>query len=169
MIEIYGFRDYSMSNKVDDSAKIVDSHIGQSMIREFVTVHDSTIGDDCEIYERSSVKKCRIGDDVVINAGNFIENVEIGNEVQIGPNSSIVGVTHNLGEAGMELHNDVFERIILHSGTFVGAGAVIVPSVEIGSDTVVSAGAIVTEDIGERKIVVGSPPTQQVIDLSDWI
>ena len=157
-----------MGNKIDDSARIVDSNVGQSMVREFVTVHDSTVGDDCEIYERSSVKKCRIGDDVVINAGNYIENVEIGDEVQIGPNSSIVGVTHNLDEAGMELHNDVFERVILHTGAFVGAGAVVVPGVEIGRDTVVSAGAVVTEDLGERKIVIGSPPTQQVVDLSDW-
>ncbi|EMA46518.1 acyltransferase [Halococcus saccharolyticus] len=158
-----------MSDEIDDSAKIIDSNVGQSMVREFVTVHDSTIGDDCEIYERSSVKKCRIGDDVVINAGNYIENVEIGDEVQIGPNSSIVGVTHNLDESGMELHNDVFARVILRTGAFVGAGAVVVPGVEIGRDTVVSAGAVVTEDLGERKLVIGSPPTQQVIDLSDWV
>lgn len=158
-----------MSSNIDNSAKIVDSDIGHSMVREFVTIHDSTVGDECEIYERSSIKKCRLGDDVVVNAGTFVENVEIGDAVQIGPNCSIVGVTHNLGESGMELHNDVFERIILQSGAFVGAGTVIVPGVEIGRNTVISAGAVVTEDVGEQKIVVGSPPSQQVIDLSDWV
>lgn len=158
-----------MSSKIDHSARIVDSEIGHSMVREFVTIHDSTVGDQCQIYERSSIKKCQLGDKVVVNAGNFVENVEIGDAVQIGPNCSIVGVTHNLGESGMELHNDVFERIILQTGAFVGAGTVIVPGVEIGRDTVISAGAVVTEDVGERKIVVGSPPSQQVIALSDWV
>lgn len=158
-----------MGAGIDNSARVVDSDIGQSMVREFVTIHDSTIGDDCEIYERTSVKKSQIGDDVVVNAGTFVENVKIGDEVQIGPNSSVVGVTHNLGNSGMELHNDVFESIILETGAFVGAGAIITPGVEIGMETVVSAGAVVTRDIGARKIVIGVPPTQKVVDLLDWV
>lgn len=158
-----------MGSEIDDSARVVDSEIGHSMVREFVTIHDSTVGDDCQIFERSSIKRCQLGDDVVVNAGTFVENVEIGDAVQIGPNCSIVGVTHNLGGSGMELHNDVFERIILQNGAFVGAGTVIVPGVEIGRNTVISAGAVVTEDIGEGKIVVGSPPSQQVIDIEDWL
>ena len=139
------------------------------MVREFVTVHDSTVGDDCGIYERVSLKKSQIGDSVDINAGSFVENAEIGDEVQIGPNSSVVGVTHNLGEDGMELRNDVFERIVLQSGTFIGAGAVVAPGVEVGRNAVVAAGAVVTNDIAAGSIVVGSPPTQQVFDLLDWL
>ena len=158
-----------MSDEIDNSARVVDSEIGKSMVREFVTIHDSSIGDDCEIYERTSIKKSQLGDDVVVNAGNYVENAEIGNEVQIGPNSSVVGVTHNLKKAGMELHNDVFERIILEAGVFIGAGAVIAPGIEIGVDTVVAAGAVVTRDIGARKIVIGAPPSQEVVDLQDWV
>ena len=158
-----------MAAEIDDSARIVDSSIGQTEIREYVTVHDSEIGDECRIYERSSLKKCTIGNDVDINAGNYIENAEIGDNVQIGPNSSVVGVTHDLGEHGMEFRNDVFERIILHERVFIGAGAVLAPGIEIGEGTVISAGATVTTDISSEKIVVSSPPTQQTIDLRDWM
>jgi acetyltransferase-like isoleucine patch superfamily enzyme len=158
-----------MVSEIDDSARVVDSKIGASMLREYVTVHDSTVGDDCGIYERTSLKKCHVGDSVDINAGCFIENAEIGDGVQVGPNSSIVGVTHDLSEDGMELRNDVFERIILHDGAFVGAGAVVAPGVEIGANTVVAAGSVVTTDIGERCVVVGSPPTQDVSHLRDWL
>ena len=158
-----------MAGNIEESAKIVDSNIGQAGIREYVTIHDSTLGDGCRVYERCSLKKCRISEDVDINAGTYIENAEIGTNVQIGPNSSIVGVTHDLGEKGMEFRNDIFERIILHKRVFVGAGAVVAPGIEIGEGTVISAGATVSHDIGSEKIVLGSPPAQQVMDLWDWL
>ncbi|MFC4358743.1 DapH/DapD/GlmU-related protein [Halobium salinum] len=157
------------SARIDDSARIVDSDVGRSTIREFVTVHDSTVGDDCEIYERTSLKKCRIGDDVVVNAGGFLENVDVEDEVQVGPNCSVVGVTHELSESGMKHHDDVFETILLREGSFVGAGSVLTPGVEIGVDSVVAAGAVVTADVGDRKLVLGSAPNQRVVDLQEWV
>ncbi|WP_247730983.1 acyltransferase [Halovivax limisalsi] len=158
-----------MTAEVDESARIVDSGVGYSEIREFVTVHDSEIGDGCRIYERASLKKCHLADDIDVNAGTYVENAEIGEAVQIGPNCSVVGVTHDLGARGMEFRNDVFERIILHEGVFVGAGAVVGPGVEIGAGTVVAAGATVTDEIGAGKIVVGSPPSQRIVDLREWM
>ncbi|WP_254535355.1 acyltransferase [Halomarina litorea] len=158
-----------MNDQVDDSARIVDSEIGESEVREFVTVHDSTVGDGCGIYERTSLKKSTLGDRVVVNAGTYVENAKIGDEVQIGPNCSVVGVTHPLDEDGMAHGNDVFERVVLREGAFVGAGSVVAPGVELGADSVVAAGAVVTEDVGPGKVVVGSPPNQRVVDLDAWL
>jgi len=158
-----------MTSGTDDSARIVDSTIGQAEIREYVTVHDSEIGDGCKIYECSSIKKSRIEKAVDINAGTYIENAEIGTNVQIGPNCSVVGVTHELTQQGMVFRNDIFERIILHEGVFIGANAVIAPGVEIGERSVVSAGATVSHDIGSEKIVLGTPPAQQITDLHEWM
>lgn len=158
-----------MAGNIDESARIIDSDIGRAEIREYVTIHDSELGDGCRVYERCSLKKCHIDEGVDINAGTYVENAEVGTNVQIGPNSSVVGVTHDLGERGMEFRNDVFERIVLHERVFVGAGAVLAPGIEIGEETVISAGATVSHDIGPQKIVLGSPPTQQVTDLCDWL
>lgn len=157
-----------MAADVDESARVVDSTVGRSEIREFVTIHDSTVGTGCRIYERVSLKKCRLADDIDVNAGSYVENAEIGKTVQIGPNCSVVGVTHDLGERGMAFRNDVFERVIVHEGVFVGAGAVVGPGVEIGAGSVVAAGATVTADVPPGKIVVGTPPNQRVVDLSEW-
>ena len=158
-----------MATGIDDSARIVDSAIGQTEIREYVTIHESEIGDGCRIYERSSIKKSTIGDDVDINAGTYIENAKIGTHVQIGPNCSVVGVTHELTRNGMVFREDVFERIVLHDGVFIGANAAIAPGVEIGAGSVVAAGATVPHDVGSEKIVRGIPPTQQITDLREWI
>jgi acetyltransferase-like isoleucine patch superfamily enzyme len=157
-----------MTRNIDDTARLVDSTVGASEVREFVTIHDTAIGDGCGIFERTSIKKSTVGDQVDINAGTFVENADIGPTVQVGPNCCVVGVTHELDEDGMTLRNDVFERVILHDGAFVGAGAVVGPGVEIGADTVVAAGAVVTRDVGPGKVVLGSPPEQRIVDLDRW-
>lgn len=157
-----------MERTVDESARLVDSTVGSAEIREYVTVHDATIGDGCRVYERCSLKKARLSDAVDVNAGSYVENAEIGPEVQIGPNCSVVGVTHALDAAGMAFRNDVFERVILHEGVFLGGGAVVGPGVEIGAGTVVGAGATVVDDVGPGKVVLGTPPAQEIADLDAW-
>ena len=158
-----------MTATIDDSARVVDSTVGDAELREYVTVHDSEIEDGCRIYERTSIKKSRIHEAVDVNAGTYVENAELGPNVQIGPNASLVGVTHELTERGMTFRNDVFERIVVHDRAFVGAGAVIAPGVEIGAGAVVSAGAAVTSDVEPETVVLGSPPTQRRVPLEEWL
>ncbi|MFC7059304.1 acyltransferase [Halovenus salina] len=153
---------------IDDTARLVDSTVGDAEIREHVTVHDSDIGDDCRLYERVSVKKSTIGDSVDINAGSYVENATIESCVQIGPNSTVAGVTHDLDEDGMTFRNDIFEPIHLRDGVFVGAGAVVGPGVELGENVVVAAGATVTDDIAPEMVVLGSPPDQRTVPLAAW-
>lgn len=154
---------------IDDTTRIVDSTVGDTEIREFVTVHDSTIGDDCRLYERVSVKQSHVADHVDINAGSYVENAEIGPTVQIGPNSSVVGVTHDLDESGMTFRDDIFERIILEEGVFVGAGAVVGPGVTIGRNSVIAAGVTVARDVPAAQIVLGSPPSQRIVPLAQYL
>jgi len=143
---------------VDNSARIVDSTVGDSDIREFVTIHDSTVGDDCGIYERVSLKKSTVADSVDINADSYVENATIAEQVQIGPNCTVAGVTHALNETGMTFREDIFEAVHLHEGVFVGTSAVVGPGVEIRTGSVVAAGATVTSDVAAGQIVLGSPP-----------
>lgn len=158
-----------MTRTIADSAQIVDSTIGTAELREFVTVHDSEIGDGCRIYERVSIKKSTVADAVDINAGAYVENATLTTEVQLGPNCSVVGVSHELSETGMTFREDVFEEVRLGEGVFVGANAVVTPGVEIAAGTVVAAGAVVTHDIGPKNLVVGVPPAQEVIALEEWL
>jgi len=158
-----------MGSHVDESARIVDSTVGAAEIREYVTVHDSRIGDGCRIYEHSSIKKSRIEADVDVNAGTYVENAAVGEEVQVGPNCSVVGVTHGLSEAGMAFRGDVFERVILHDGVFLGAGAVVGPGVEVGPRTVVAAGATVPHDVGSEKVVLAAGAPGRIVELDEWI
>lgn len=158
-----------MASDIDDSARLVETTVGDSEIREHVTVHDSEVGDDCRIYERVSIKKSTVHDSVDINAGTYVENATVESGVQIGPNSVVAGGTHELTADGMTFRNDVFEPVVLREGVFLGAGAVVGPGVELGRNTVVSAGSTVTEDVGSGMIVLGSPPAQRTALLTEWM
>lgn len=46
---------------------------------------------------------------------------------------------------------------IIGKGTFIAAGAVILPKVRIGNDCIIGAGAVVTKDIGSKCLAIGNP------------
>lgn len=157
-----------MSQTIDGTATLVNATVGDSDVREYVTIHDSAVGDGCRIYERVSIKKSTVHDDVDVNAGTYVENAILEPTVQIGPNSTVAGVTHELTSEGMTFRDDVFEETVLREGVFVGAGAVVGPGVELGRKTVVAAGVTVTSDVDPGMVVVGSPPEQERVSLADW-
>lgn len=140
---------------IHETATVETSTLSGVEVREYGTIHDSEIGPDSRIYERVSVKKSTIGESVDINANTYVENAEIGDRVQIGPNASVVGVTHDLTSEGMEHRNDRFEEIVIEDGAFVGAGAVVLPGVRIGANAVVGANVTVTDDVTAGTVVRG--------------
>ncbi|PSP28348.1 hypothetical protein BRC65_02405 [Halobacteriales archaeon QH_2_65_14] len=140
---------------VHPTALIEDSTLDDVEVREYVTVHDSEIGADSRIYERVSIKKSTLGESVDVNANSYVENVDVGDRVQVGPNASVVGVTHALTDEGMEHRNDCFEEIVLEPGAFVGASAVVLPGVRVGRDAVVGANVTVTEDVAPGTVLRG--------------
>lgn len=140
---------------IDQTARIENSTVAETdtEIREYVTIHDSEIADGVRIYERTSVKKSTVAGPTDINANSYVENADIGERVQIGPNCSVVGVTHDLDDEGMTFREDTFERVVLEDGAFLGAGVTVLPGVTIGENAVVGAGLTVTEDVRAGNVV----------------
>jgi acetyltransferase-like isoleucine patch superfamily enzyme len=74
----------------------------------------------------------------------------------------VVFVTHDGGtcvfrdEQGFE-ETIKYGRITIRENCFIGARAVILPGVEIGPDSIVAAGAVVTRDVPPQSIVAGVP------------
>jgi acetyltransferase-like isoleucine patch superfamily enzyme len=132
---------------VDETARIENSTVEGAEIREYVTVHDSSIAPGSRIYERTSIKKAEVAGPTDVNANCYVENARLGTNVQVGPNAAVVGVTHDLVETGMVFRDDVFEEVVVEDGAFVGAGATVLPGVTVGEDAVVGAGVTVTRDV----------------------
>jgi acetyltransferase-like isoleucine patch superfamily enzyme len=122
------------------------------VIWNYVVIGDDTrigdktrIGSFCDVGKNAMVgKNCNIQAHVTISNG-----CKIGNNVFIGPNSTIL--------------NDRFpfsSRItppIICDGVIIGGGAVILPKITIGKNSVIAAGSVVTKDVPSGVVVMGMP------------
>lgn len=79
--------------------------------------------------------------------------IEIGNRVTI---SDARILTHD-GSTKRELGRSRVGRVVIGDDVFVGADAILLPGVKIGSKVIIGAGAVVTHDIPDNSVAVGSP------------
>lgn len=102
-----------------------------------------------------------VGDNVEINLGCNITDpalVKIGNNVTLSDCTLIGhdGVVRVLGfRFGRKL--DSVGPIEIRDNCFIGHGAIVLPRVTIGPDSVVAAGAVVTKDVLPGVVVGGNP------------
>jgi len=134
----------------------------------------TTIGAGCILGDQSCVReRVVIADDVVIGRGSLVENdTTIGRGTRIQADAYVTAystleedvfiapcvVTTNDNFMGRtERRKELMKGPTIRRGARVGGGAIICPGVEIGEESFVGAGAVVTKDVPPRKLVVGSP------------
>lgn len=111
-------------------------------------------------------KHILVGNKVVINMNcTFVDNniIEIGDNVLIASNVQIYTATHstNVHERMTEEGGDICKTYALPikicDGAWIGGGAIILPGVIIGKNSVIGAGSVVTRSIPENCVAVGNP------------
>jgi acetyltransferase-like isoleucine patch superfamily enzyme len=134
----------------------------------------ATIGENALIADLASVREnCKIGNYVVIGRGVAVENkTTIGDYTKIQTGAYITAYMdiedHVFIAPMVTFTNDNYmgrtkERFkfikgaTVKRGARVGGGSIILPGVTIGEETFVAAGALVTKDTAERKVVIGLP------------
>lgn len=84
-------------------------------------------------------------------------DIYIGDSVMIAPNVVIATGTHPICP---ELREKAYQyNLPVHIGNrvWIGAGAIILPGVTIGDDSVIGAGSVVTKDVPSGVVAVGNP------------
>lgn len=95
-------------------------------------------------------------------------DIYVGSHTMIGPNVAIVTASHpvlpELRERGLEFNLPV--RI--GENCWIGAGAIILPGVSVGDESVIGAGSVVTKDVPPGVVAFGNPcRVQRSIDEHD--
>ncbi len=140
------------------------------IIRSNTVVYENVIiGDEVEFGHGVLVRENTIvGDGSLIGSGTIIDgDVRIGRRVRIQsmcyiPRGTVIEDEAFLGPC-VVVTNDKYPPskrltpVIIRKGAVVGAGAVILPGVEIGEKAVVGAGAVVTKDVRPGEVVAGFP------------
>lgn len=115
-------------------------------------------------------KSIFIGSDVVIGMNcTFVDNreIHIGNRVMIAPNVQIYTASHPVlpGERLIDdwkgkqpsFFRTYAKPVTIEDNVWIGGGAIILPGVTIGKNSVIGAGSVVTESIPENCVAVGNP------------
>lgn len=114
-------------------------------------------------------KHILIGDKVIINMNcTFVDNniIEIGDNVLIASNVQIYTATHSTKihertvskwEEGKGICRTYALPVKINNGAWIGGGAIILPGITIGENSVIGAGSVVTHSIPANCVAVGNP------------
>jgi len=104
----------------------------------------------------------RVGDRCVIGRGSHIvahQSIVIGDDVFTGPYVYITDQNHVYADPDAPIGRQwpVNTAVSIGSGSWLGAGTVILPGARIGKNVVVAAGSVVRGTIPDRCVVAGVP------------
>lgn len=138
-------------------ADVGTSAIGEgTRIWQFVVVLPSAkIGANCNICSHCFIENdVEIGDRVTIKNGvQLWDGLRVEDDVFIGPNVTFTNDPYP--QSGN--HSFKVLPTIIEKNASIGAGAVILPGLKIGSGSFVAAGAVVTQDVPAGMMVCGNP------------
>lgn len=101
-----------------------------------------------------------IGEYTRIGLGNtIIGPVRIGNHVNLAQNITVTGLNHNFSEVDKRIDEQGVNThpVVIEDDVWVGANAVILPGVTLGTHCVVAAGSVVSRSIPPYCVCAGSP------------
>ena len=103
----------------------------------------------------------RIGDDVGLSGCTItaIKRIIIGSEVLVGSGVIIAdNDAHSINPECRRYSKEITsDPVIIKDNVFIGARAMILKGVTVGSGAVVGAGSVVTRDVPDYAIVAGNP------------
>jgi maltose O-acetyltransferase len=109
---------------------------------------------------------CDYGFNIHIGADSFLNfncvildtvAVTIGDRVQIGSAVQILAADHPLDPEARRTGVESGRPVVIEDDVWIGAGAILVPGVTIGTGSVIGAGSVVTRDIPAGVVAVGNP------------
>ena len=101
-----------------------------------------------------------IGDHTRIGLHNtIIGPVKIGSHVNLAQGITVTALNHNFLESDKRIDEQGVSTtsVTIEDDVWIGANAVILPGVSIGTHSVVAAGAVVTKDVPPHSLVAGVP------------
>lgn len=123
-----------------------------------------SIGEGCYIeppfYANWGGKHVFFGNNVYANFSLTLvddSNIFVGDGTMFGPNVTVATAGHPIGPElraqGYQYNADVH----IGKNVWIGAGAVILPGVSVGDNSVIGGGSVVTKDIPPNVVAVGNP------------
>ena len=108
-------------------------------------------------------RECFLGDECLLD---LAEGIRLEDQVTLA--ERVLVLTHtNVGYQDHPLQRhfpSMAAPVVIGSGAFVGAGAILLPGIRVGERSFVAAGSVVTEDV-PRAVLVGGVPARPLRSL----
>ncbi|WP_405725848.1 DapH/DapD/GlmU-related protein [Anaerotignum sp.] len=120
------------------------------------------VGEDVFIQQPITIargKTVTIGDGTYINSNLMLVDdyhITIGKNCLIAPNVSITTTGHPV-DPELRAKKMYSFPVTIENNVWIGMGAIILPGVTIGENSIIGAGSVVTKDIPANVIAFGSP------------
>lgn len=118
---------------------------------------DLRVGRNCVFYNPRLIN---LGSHIYIAFGGLImatTNVVVEDEVMFGPYCVVSTGNHTSVNGSFRFGSPIFSPIAIGKGSWVGSHVVITPGCEVGKNSLIAAGAVVTENIPSNVIAGGVP------------
>jgi maltose O-acetyltransferase len=102
----------------------------------------------------------RIGRNGFVNYGCVFLDcapITLGDDVQVAPGVQLYTATHPVDPAMRRAGPESALPITIGDGVWLGGGAIVLPGVTVGENTVVGAGSVVTRDLPANVVAAGNP------------
>jgi acetyltransferase-like isoleucine patch superfamily enzyme len=88
---------------------------------------------------------------------NAMGGIELGEDVVISAGAKLISSSLDLQAGRRALTQHLTKPITIGNNVWIGAGAIILPGVNIGSNSVIAAGAVVTRPVPKNAVFAGIP------------
>jgi len=122
-----------------------------------IVLKDAKIGRDCNICALSFIENdVLIGNNVTIKNGVYLwDGISVGDNVFIGSNVTFTNDKYPRSKQQFEL-----KKTSINANASIGAGAIILCGIEIGTYAMIGAGAVVPKNVPPFTLWVGNPAKQ---------
>lgn len=164
--ERYNFFDSDLAAEREKAKELLRLYNGSENVAERRTILEELLGG---IGESSIIEppfRCIYGQSTHIGNHTYLNfhcaildngGVRIGDHVMVGPYVQIYTAAHPVQASPRIQGWETAKAIAIEDNVWIGGGAILLPGVTVGKNSVVGAGAVVTRSVPSDVIVAGNP------------